>query len=171
MSQPTIRHTGPQVITGVCTCKICNAAIAGAPAAMLIDTTQSAKQNTRVANYAAALLQHLEARHPQVLADTHREQLQFFSMRALQNFKIHDPSLVMELDQLRWQIHQATWLHTFSDASIAGASEAITKRIFEAMELDPQDRPTAVYDLIAQCLTDTRNLLQEPGKYTVIVPT
>lgn len=175
MSQPKI--TGPRLIGGICTCKLCDQKFADAPKHLLISATQSDQKNMDVADFCTQLLQHFVTKHPRENLALEMEGTQFLSMRRLQNFRVNDPEIAETVDKLRWQIHNATAVATLSDAAIAGASDQYADKMVEAMRgVTSQNMnagPTAflaaqktiLREILMEMLTSTRQLLQEPNKY------
>ncbi len=172
MSQPKI--TGPRLIGGIVTCKLCDQRFADAPKHLLISAGQSDQKNMDVADFCTQLLEHFVTKHPRQNLALEMEGTQFLSMRRLQNFRVNDPEIAETVDKLRWQIHNATAVATLTDLAIAGAADqyadGMIGKIAEhipgsALNEEVPRIKTALREILMEMLTSTRDLLQEPNKY------
>ena len=169
-------NTTTSVISGFCTCKLCGQKISGAPRSLSIGPTSTQRAAIEVANYVNLLNEHLTKRHTEFARGLQLEQAEFGGMRALQQFILNDPAVSKESDRLRWRINQATRARSLTDKSIAGVSDQQAELLRDDIlghwpkgstvsEGTKTEIKTMIRERIVQMLTETRNAIQEPGKY------
>lgn len=108
--------------------------------------------NKRVEQFTAALISHLDKKHPQVMMMGAAALQEYMRLLVFSQFQCEDPNLIATLEPIRASVAKFTRRVILTDKEIAAK--------VATLELESEDE-----EGIGALLRDMRDLLQEQGRY------
>lgn len=154
-------------VAAIAKCKLCNVQFTG-PTAQRIGETPPA----RLARFCQKLAEHIMTKHTDHNQALELKALEFLGMLRMLNYSTSDPELRGQMDYLRWSTHQMTLAGRLSDEGIKAKSDELAGEIVKQVYLylvlqDDAALREKLSALLAEQITALRDILEEPGRYSV----
>ena len=152
-------------VAAIAKCKLCNVQFTG-PTAQRIGETPPA----RLARFCQKLAEHIMTKHTEHNQALELKALEFLGMLRMLNYQTSDPELRGQMDYLRWSTHQMTLAARLPDKAIKEKSDELAGLIVKEVYLEHQTDASLrekISNLLAEQIAGLRDILEEPGRYSV----